>query len=827
MSSLSLCPECRQQVAIPDGADAAARVRCPHCHAEFPLSDTLADRVDGPPDVILVTPLPAEATPVAGPAVEAAPAETPLVAGPLEEAAPPETPLGVSPAAETAPAETVVAETARDEVAPAGPPAIEVSQETVRLDQEALELAEEASALQSRAEGLQVTAHTSDPEPEAAATQAEALEEEARDLAAKVEAIADPVESPDKPTARPVTVVGAYRAMGGALLAAADALDAVAEVVERKGIASQPEAAEPSPVAELKSDLAEAIDLGKHHDEIEDETIDLELSEPILEDESPLPTSDEEPLFAEEPSVPEPAAGELAATEPTIAEPAAAEQTIAQPATAEPAASGSPDAEPVRAGEETDVDSDAGRVGDPSSHEADLLGGLAIRPTGASTPPPVGANPLLLKSLNLRCKAEALRTRGEGLLTKADALKAAAGVTDEDLEPGEEGQGGEYALHGDWAAGGVGQPAGQSAATATAPGARTLPFPVTPRKQRKPKSALREFISIALGGVTGLLLTYLVLNLVSDQYEFGICPHWLHVFHTAAPDKSSSGPKSGKPAQPKEAKSPSPAKPGQGAQVAQGGHDKKPAAPLDPLPSLPEMKPMPADSPSGDNVPTTLPSGDTLPPPAATPSKPAETEPPPPVDDAKFGKVVDMAKPPAYGSDEIAWRLKSAQDAFKGDLQQGNYLPLCRLAEAVTFIDPQKGVTGLGERKAAVEKLLRDVGERDKHKNVKIIAQLADKWLDNPERECAGILLAGRIQKIGKTGSGRPIAIVALAKPDKSAPTERTIKMLSQEPLLGLKEQDAVIVLGGLGVGGQGDRKELVVIHGMTIKFAVPAAKAK
>ncbi len=197
MSSFSHCPQCRQQVAIPDGADLAARVRCPHCHAEFSLSDTQADRADGPPDVILVTPPPAETAPAVSPP---------------GGAASPETLLGVNPTLEAAPAET-----AADETAPAGSSAIGVSPETAQLEQEVLELAEEAAGLHIRAEGLQVTVHTSDPEPEAAAAQAGALASEAEALAAKVEAIADPMEIVDGPTAQPVTVARTYRATGGAL----------------------------------------------------------------------------------------------------------------------------------------------------------------------------------------------------------------------------------------------------------------------------------------------------------------------------------------------------------------------------------------------------------------------------------------------------------------------------------------------------------------------------------------------------------------------------------------------------------------------------------
>lgn len=42
MLIISTCPECRQQVTIPDSVDADAAVRCPICSAEYPLSEAMA-----------------------------------------------------------------------------------------------------------------------------------------------------------------------------------------------------------------------------------------------------------------------------------------------------------------------------------------------------------------------------------------------------------------------------------------------------------------------------------------------------------------------------------------------------------------------------------------------------------------------------------------------------------------------------------------------------------------------------------------------------------------------------------------------------------------
>ena len=709
MSSFSHCPDCRQQVAIPDAADAAAQVRCPHCHAEFSLSDTLADRADGPPDVILVTP---------------PPAETPLVAGPS---------------------------------AVTGPPAIEVSPETAQLEQEALELAEEASALQSRAEGLQVTVHTSDPAPVAAAAQAEALEEEAQALLAKVEAIADPVATPDRPTARPAMVAGTYRAAGGALVATADALDTVADAFQRKGVASQPEASEETPLDELESDLAEALEIGEHHDEKEDETIPLELPQPILEDEAPLPMSDAEPFFA------------------------AAEPAVTEPVGASPEPSCGAGVPPAQA------------AGTAAPQEGDQAAGTAAPQDGGvnlgQTPAPaeaaaVDASPLLLKAVNLRSKAEALRASGQDLLAKADALAVAAGAAGTELEAGEEGrEAGEYAFHRDWAAAGLvgqtaGGSAGQSAGVAAAAGGTALPFPVTPRKQKKPKSVVRELVAILLGMGTAFVLSYLILNLVSDQYDwFGICPRWFPRIMKAETATPARGQEIVEGIQGRQAGA------AEGGDLYVAGHARSghPGGPCRPRETTGRQTGSAAKLAAAESRavgflvrrhrPHHAPRPRNTLPSAMVSPKPEGSEPkPPPAGGAKFGNVVDILKPPAYGSDDLRLALNSARVAFQGDLKPETYSRLCRLAEVLTFVDPQKGVTDLPGQKEAVEKLLRDVGERDKHKNVKAIAQLADKWLDDPDRDNEGILLAGRVQQIGKNGQGTTIAIVALAKPDPRTP---------------------------------------------------------
>jgi len=73
MSFTSSCPQCHQQVTVPDGAGADARVRCPLCDAEYPLGEVLALA----PPALIVVGVAAEAT-----AAEAVSVEPPV--GPAE-----------------------------------------------------------------------------------------------------------------------------------------------------------------------------------------------------------------------------------------------------------------------------------------------------------------------------------------------------------------------------------------------------------------------------------------------------------------------------------------------------------------------------------------------------------------------------------------------------------------------------------------------------------------------------------------------------------------------------------------------------------------------
>ena len=50
---ISICPQCRKQVAVPRDAEPSTRVRCPLCEAEYPLSESLDL---APPELIVLVP---------------------------------------------------------------------------------------------------------------------------------------------------------------------------------------------------------------------------------------------------------------------------------------------------------------------------------------------------------------------------------------------------------------------------------------------------------------------------------------------------------------------------------------------------------------------------------------------------------------------------------------------------------------------------------------------------------------------------------------------------------------------------------------------------
>jgi len=66
MPAISTCPRCQQQVSIPQQVESAAQVRCPLCHAEYPLSESLvlARRADS----LVLTAFVEEEEPAAEPA---------------------------------------------------------------------------------------------------------------------------------------------------------------------------------------------------------------------------------------------------------------------------------------------------------------------------------------------------------------------------------------------------------------------------------------------------------------------------------------------------------------------------------------------------------------------------------------------------------------------------------------------------------------------------------------------------------------------------------------------------------------------------------------
>lgn len=54
MPSVASCPNCGQKVTVPEGLASDAAVRCPLCHAEFPLDQVQPDAAEMPPALVPV-----------------------------------------------------------------------------------------------------------------------------------------------------------------------------------------------------------------------------------------------------------------------------------------------------------------------------------------------------------------------------------------------------------------------------------------------------------------------------------------------------------------------------------------------------------------------------------------------------------------------------------------------------------------------------------------------------------------------------------------------------------------------------------------------------
>lgn len=892
MSSYSLCPQCKQQVAIPDAAEMDARVRCPLCDAEFALGDVLADRVEGPPTLVLITP----------PASEAA-----------EAAEPPHEEPHLDP---------------------------ETEAEIARLDAAAGELADEASAIQSQAEGLQVTAHTSEPEPVELANSADALETEAKALMAKVEAMPNPDGSSPGKAAHPAAAATAYRAAGGALVATADALDVAAHLLQARAPAGAPPALPPETPGQAAPETAVQAPAGET--DLSDGP--LGLADWTLEQEPETSAEDElafeshmDSLFEEASPAeaaksqaqgsgpltpgPSPATGEgeaHASAEAAQEAPVAEAQTPLEELESE--LSEAIHLEEKPAGGQIPLEDQTVEVAVPeTNHDAE-------GPMPEPTPESLSAgselsecDQLLRRALLSRSKAEVLRARGEALIAQADSLA---------VEPKAEDEGSEAGWHSAWS------PAAPAAVGMGTAVADREPVKIRPRRERKPKSVVRELIGVVLGGITGLTIAYYILNIIGTQYDFlhiylpGIKhtvkhrPAWWPGFlkekappeeadETPAPEKPAPAAKGG--AAKKTAKVDQPGKaanPAKADKATKPAADKLPDIPppglADSLPELPKASDMalpdapelpPLDNPPGlllpeDNTPPSKPEespskpdatpakpdepavmpaetpakpdesptkpeepakpAETPAKPDETPAKPAETPAKPeepakpaetpakPEEPAKpavappkaqevpavaptaLGKTVDMQNKPSYETTAVALTLTKTRDAAENPMNLETYALFCHLGEIISFVDPKGDVVQWQSQKAIIEKLLQDTGQKNKNANVLIIAKLAHQWLDNQEREYPGILVAGKIREAGKTPNGLSIAKIALAKPDKEAKVERILKVVSTDPL-DVQPDDRVMVLGGLVAGGRDENRELVVWHGMVVKFPVAA----
>jgi hypothetical protein len=64
MSPTSVCPQCQEEVSIPDGLEAQSVVRCPLCSSQFPLAEAIGESVIppmlepvSPPEEIVLPPV--------------------------------------------------------------------------------------------------------------------------------------------------------------------------------------------------------------------------------------------------------------------------------------------------------------------------------------------------------------------------------------------------------------------------------------------------------------------------------------------------------------------------------------------------------------------------------------------------------------------------------------------------------------------------------------------------------------------------------------------------------------------------------------------------
>jgi hypothetical protein len=146
------------------------------------------------------------------------------------------------------------------------------------------------------------------------------------------------------------------------------------------------------------------------------------------------------------------------------------------------------------------------------------------------------------------------------------------------------------------------------------------------------------------------------------------------------------------------------------------------------------------------------------------------------------------------------------------------YRALCRLAQRATFVHFEADEEGLGTRKAAVRQLLLRAAAAREHRNA--LGRLAGFWLNSPNRDEAGAVLAGTVNEVRQAGSLDELRLVLFGQP-----VEVTVVSAIRGPL---QPGDRAVVAGAIVeqpaanlVGYEGN-EPVVIWGGMAVKLSQP-----
>jgi len=813
MPQIANCPACKEKISVPDTFPENALARCPMCQAEFSLVEVAA-AAESLPAAIVVEP--------------------------------------VAPAAE-APEEPVA------------------EQDFGLALSDDVRLTVDAPAIRAKAESFEAGAETAIDAPEACQAQAGALEDEAQVLVAQADSLSEEAQDAQSKARSIAAKADQFKQdAGGALLALADALESVAGALDAKCETLAGELAGPSAVAEEPIETApektpaapaepadQQDDLFGFLSEAKDEP-DTKVEEPaddglVLEEpeaeaaqaESPVQEADMfrflsevDQAAGEKPDAPaedEPAPAsaddslleENLFLEADLAGPAAVPGEAEIPdsvAALEPEASAEPAESPVitseaeaPAVEESVVDRDAIQA------RIDALRGAASA----------------LKDRAARLRSQALALRG----VATHAGPAAPSVEEEEAGAGEEYGVQEPAEEVGWA--GAWQPVGATPSIDLGETAAVKPGisgTVRPRRKKKEKSVIGEFIGIVLGGVAGLTIAYYGLNLYNARFDFakvylpGIKhtvkhrPEWWPTWarFEGEPEKAAAEGEGGEAAPAAAAVVPANAeKPRKTSKRRQAPPDLGP-----PELGPPELGPPDLGEPGFGPPGLEPPKPDmamTLTPPESVVELPEAAAAP------KAVAFVDLKNRPSYNGGELGNALKAAHAAFgcpkcssTGKVNQETcpdcqgvppsamnpavYPAFCRLGEVLAFVDPDDATGQVDARRAAAQDLVEKVGS--KMENVLEVGRLAKALLDQTDRKAPGVMFAGTVQALESKGQLHATTV-------KLAGVDQTIKVISKEPL-GMQEKDRVLILGCL-VKSNGDADPaapLFVWSGVAVKFS-------